>query len=164
METSSLSNHFPLSNMAEGKLKKMNGLTSQRTCFLRKASLEKIQFHLPFRKCRQDSGEIKKNIYSSRKLKVAAGGWKAAGRRGMQECLVRCHSKGKSAQILCWVVWLQLLWSSKSCCCQLKGIMLDHFRLCFLSQIWRTRDPHIFCCFLSMLQVLAHLHALSPSV
>lgn len=63
-----------------------------------------MHFDLPFRKGRQDSGEIKKNIYSSRKLKVAAGGWKAAGRRGKQECLVKSHSKGKSVQSLChWV-------------------------------------------------------------
>lgn len=128
--------------MAEGEVKKINGLTQQRTCFHRKASLEKIQFHLPFRKYRQDSGEIKKNIYSSRKLKVAAGGWKAAGRRGKQECLVRSHSKGKSAQSLCrWVVWLQLLWSSKNCW-QLKGIMLDHFKRCVSCRKSGGREIH----------------------
>lgn len=151
--------------MAEGEVKKVTGLTDH----IKLASLEKlawkIQFHLPFKKCRQDLGEIKKNIYSSRKLKVAAGGWKAAGRRGKQECLVRSHSKGKSAQSQrCWLFELQLLLSSKSRC-QLRGILLGHLELCVscCKSGRQETSTHLFCCFLPAFHVLADLCTLSMS-
>lgn len=109
-----------VSNVDEGEVKNLPARPEgcHRTCFLRKSGLKEFQFHLPFHKGRQDTGQIKKKIYiAGRKLEVAAGGSNAAGRRGEQECLVRSHSRGKPEQSQrCWARQLQLLLSSESHC------------------------------------------------
>lgn len=126
--------------MAEGEVKKffIAGHHKELSS-LENLAWKQIQFHLPSTKCRQYSEEITKDIYSSRKLKAAAGGWKAAGRREGQECLVGCHCKGKSAQsrgagwFSCNCLWFRMLLATE------RNAAWSPQTLCFLSQMGRTR-------------------------